>query len=145
MWLEKAYTDSCYARATHFLFQYVFLDLVFMAHPILMWVLALAHVLKLCDKEYRKYDFIWDSFSLNHPLLLRSWIVPSFSVKKHCLLGVTVMKVSDTDYRKVMLLTECSLQYWESSQKEAFQYFYLYTRLLTFGKFQIMFPYSSEN
>jgi len=36
--------------------------------------------------------------------------VYSFSAKKYCLLAVTVMKVSDSDYRKVILLTEFSLQ-----------------------------------
>lgn len=69
----------------------------------------------------------------------------SFSVKKYCPLAVTAMKVSDTDNRKVMLLTECSLQYCESSQEEAFWYFYLYTRLVIFEKLQIAFPYSSAN
>lgn len=63
-----------------------------------------------------------------HPILLGSRIVYSFSVKKYCPLAVAVMEVSDTDYRKVLLLTECSLQCCESSQEEAFQYFYLYTR-----------------
>lgn len=83
---------------------------MYMAHSVLMGVLALAHVLKLCDKEYRKYSFIWDSFAFHHPLLLRSRILYSFSEKKYCLLAVTVMKVSDADYRKVILLTECTLQ-----------------------------------
>lgn len=59
MWLEKAYIDDgCYARATYFLLQYLFLDLEYMVHPVLMWVLTLAHVLKSYDKEYTNYSFI---------------------------------------------------------------------------------------
>lgn len=49
------------------------------------------------------------------PYTSMSRTVYSFSAKKYCPLAMAVMKVSDSDYRKVILLTECSLHIWATS------------------------------